>query len=126
MLQRLHIDKATNVLVEAIEAEFIRQYWANQGKQVHVTEDDSRWYERKKTHDFVDTLGHVWEGKNDERSFRRFRKTSVIYSFAATNVAIETDNLLSLKDLVRPARFELATFGFGGRFYGFSIRPISG
>ena len=69
MLRQFHIDKALNTIVEGIEAEFIRQYWANHGKRVQVTENEAQWYEGKKRHDFKDTLGHVWEGKNDEMAW---------------------------------------------------------
>lgn len=65
MLQQFHVDKAVNAVVEAIQAEYIREYWRNKGYRVQVTENEDQWYAGKKRHDFRDTLGHVWEGKND-------------------------------------------------------------
>jgi hypothetical protein len=65
MLQHFHIDKSVNVIVEAIAAEYVREYWRTKGYRVHVTENEAQWYEGKKRHDLKDTLGHTWEIKND-------------------------------------------------------------
>ena len=66
MINQFYIDKALNAVVEAIQAEYIREYWAQKGYRVHVTENEDQWYQGKKSHDFKDSLGHLWEGKNDQ------------------------------------------------------------
>jgi hypothetical protein len=66
-IQQFFIDKATNVIVEAIAEDKIRQFWANQGRRVSVYENPAQDLAGRQAYDRKDSLGYLWEIKNDIR-----------------------------------------------------------
>lgn len=64
-MQQFHIDKAVNVIVESLGEDVIKAFWAGQGKRVQVYENRRRDLEDQREYDRRDSLGYLWEIKND-------------------------------------------------------------
>lgn len=70
VLQQFHIDKAVNVIVEALAEQVIQDFWARQGKRVQVYENRSKFLNDQREYDRRDSLGNLWEIKNDVMCWR--------------------------------------------------------
>lgn len=64
-MQQFHIDKAVNVIVEALGEDVIKAFWADQGKRVNVYENRAKFLDDQRAYDRRDSLGYLWEIKND-------------------------------------------------------------
>lgn len=58
--------KASNAIIEAIAAEKIELWYAQQGKRVHIRWNQATDIGRKREFDLIDTLGVKWEVKSDK------------------------------------------------------------
>lgn len=64
-MQQFAIDKAINVVVEALAEDVIKAFWANQGRRVQVYENLENGLEARRAYDRKDSLGYRWEIKSD-------------------------------------------------------------